>query len=92
MRSRRVKQDTSINNTSLFQEKIFDAFVVSRMTPDLCMLLSRDDSDNSRATIQLATAIQKWHISYCIHTLVLYPKSHMHLHFLTIVIVIIIII
>ena len=59
--SRRVKQDTSINNTSLFQEKIFDAFVVSRMTPDLCMLLSRDDSDNnSRATIQLATAIQKW--------------------------------
>ena len=61
--SRRVKQayNSGTNkNNNMYQEKIFDAFLVSKMTPDLCMLLSRDVSTDDRLTIQLATTIQQW--------------------------------
>ena len=45
--SRRVKQDTSINNTSLFQEKIFDAFVSGNVpvywgAPDICDYIPKE--------------------------------------------------
>eukprot|EP00944_MAST-04C_sp_MAST-4C-sp1_P009387 g9387.t1 len=61
--SRRVKQTRNTNPKSLNQEKIFNAFVVAKMTPDLCVLLVSNGSPKEPENgllIQFATAVQHW--------------------------------